>query len=414
MSLSVFGKWVASVQDDVLDRRDRHVDDISAVRRELFDAAPARVRSGFRWMMPAVALVSAAAALVLVIYLVDTSGDAPATVSAPVASHFTPAANDWISVTEEAGRVVRFADQSTVALQQGANARVLSEKEHAVHFLLEQGSARVQVVHFSDTRWRMDVGPYKVNVIGTTFDISWDPDARFFQLSLIEGKVEVFGPMISDGRLISTKETFRSWVGEGRIEISSDDISNAVADDVRAVPEPFAKGSRTSSPVRRPVASPEVTGSSWADLNRQGRFTEVLAEAESRGLPETLAERSAGDLLALADAARLLAKWDIAFASYNALRDRFRGTGSAATAAYSMGRIYFDNRGDYASAARWLETYLRESGGVGTLQREALGRLVEACQKSGDTAGAQASARKYLVQYPGGPHAGIAASVLSN
>jgi hypothetical protein len=414
MSLSVFGKWIASVQDDVLDRRERHVDDISAVRRELFDAAPARVRSGFSWMIPSLAVVSAAAALFVVIFLVNERTEMPAAVSAPVAIRTAPAGNNWISVTEEAGRVVRFADQSTVALQQGANARVLSEKEHAVHFLLEQGSARVQVVHFSDTRWRMDVGPYKVDVIGTTFDISWDPDARFFQLSLIEGKVEVFGPMISDGRLISTKETFRSWVGEGRVEISSDDNKNVLADDVGAAPESCAKGNRVPSVDRRPAGSPSLPEESWADLNRRGRFAQVLAEAESRGLTETMAERSAADLLALADAARLLRNWDIAFASYNALRERFRGTGSAATAAYSMGRIYFDHRGDYASAARWLETYLRESGDVGTLQREALGRLVEACQKSGDIAGAQASAKKYLARYPGGPHAGIAASVLSN
>ena len=63
----------------------------------------------------------------------------------------------------------------------------------------------------------------------------------------------------------------------------------------------------------------------------------------------------------------------------------------------------FDQRGSYATAAKWFALYLSEGGGP--YAREAAGRLIEARERSGDGAGALAAAKAYLTSYPDGPHA---------
>jgi hypothetical protein len=64
-------------------------------------------------------------------------------------------------------------------------------------------------------------------------------------------------------------------------------------------------------------------------------------------------------------------------------------------------------------AKRWFGESLAEAPS-GTLAREASGRLIEACQRAGDAAGAKDAAREYLRVYPTGPHARLAESVARN
>jgi len=53
---------------------------------------------------------------------------------------------------------------------------------------------------------------------------------------------------------------------------------------------------------------------------------------------------------------------------------------------------------------RWFETYLAEQP-RGALAPAALDRLLETSIRLGDKARALTIARRYLAQYPGGPHA---------
>ena len=66
----------------------------------------------------------------------------------------------------------------------------------------------------------------------------------------------------------------------------------------------------------------------------------------------------------------------------------------------------------YSQAARSFRTYLKERPG-GPMTREALGRLMEASQKEGDTASARAAAERYLRDYPSGPHAKLASRLVT-
>ena len=73
---------------------------------------------------------------------------------------------------------LRFADGTRFALAAGTSARVANLDAHGAHLVIEKGHAAAAVVHRPDGRWRVDVGPFQVVVVGTRFDVSWDAAAR--------------------------------------------------------------------------------------------------------------------------------------------------------------------------------------------------------------------------------------------
>ena len=142
----------------------------------------------------------------------------------------------------------------------------------------------------------------------------------------------------------------------------------------------------------------------WATLAAAGKFREALAVAEKAGFEAECQRASGADLLALGDAARLSGSAARAQQAYGAAHAKLPGGGRSS---YSLGLVAFDQRGDFASAARHFETYLREQPG-GSLRAEATGRLMESLQRSGRAADARRGAEQYLKHYPGGPQAALA------
>lgn len=436
MSTSEFGKKIAEYQDDVLSVRDRRENDIDAVRERLFarnitEISPARGR------MPRFVLAFAVVATGIFFLIVIRPWD----LSAP--GDDAPAANSvtgkWLNANA-AEQHVAFGDRSKVILKKGSSARVISEDGHHVHFLLEKGEADVSVVHYTDTEWTLDCGPYRVDVIGTRFHLRWDPTLEVFQLALEAGSVKISGPMVESGRRISRKETFTANVAAGNFTVQSNERNeiralpdNALDSAPAATPLDLDTGSASTIPeetiknsgrVRQPhdkrKKSPGAIASgkplsantlTWQEMNRAGQFDEVVRDARAIGVSVAFREKPTAELMALGDAARLRKEWQLAHDSYLALRKREPGSRNAATAAFSIGRIAFDAQRDYLTAARWLETYLKEAPS-GRLAREALGRLMEARQKSGNMDGARATAESYLQKYPSGPYAELARRLL--
>jgi outer membrane protein assembly factor BamD (BamD/ComL family) len=70
------------------------------------------------------------------------------------------------------------------------------------------------------------------------------------------------------------------------------------------------------------------------------------------------------------------------------------------------------DRGRANEAVGWFQRYLAEEPS-GPLAREAAGRLIELYRQSGDAASVRSAAESYLKNYPTGPHAGLARSVLA-
>ncbi|MBW2278058.1 MAG: FecR domain-containing protein, partial [Deltaproteobacteria bacterium] len=402
-------------------------------------AGPSRVRVGLG-LAAATGLAAAAAVVSLVLWHND--GALTATIGE---DQRAVEPGEWITAPAESSLPVRFSDGSLIELEPLSAARVVDVDDRGARILLEKGTVRAEVVHRDDTSWTLDVGPYEVRVTGTRFEAAWDPESQQFSLDLHEGGVLVRGPMVTDGQALSAGNAFRAWVGEQRVELASLDSDRVSLWDETTSPEQVVDGDARddptaaagagaipeiageqlepdTAPVRTPpradagikieaVPLPPEVETTWRELARQGRYGEAIEAAESQGFERVLIGATPRDLKTLGDAARLSRDFGRAEQCYLELRQRYPGTAHATKAAFALGRMAFDQQHLYSKSAKWLDQYLKESGGGG-LDREALGRLVEARHRAGDLRGALNAARRYVSSYPDGPHAAYAHKIL--
>jgi ferric-dicitrate binding protein FerR (iron transport regulator) len=299
---------------------------------------------------------------------------------------------------------LRFADGTRFALAAGSSARVASLDVHGAHLVIEKGRAVAAVVHRPDSRWRVDVGPFQVAVVGTRFDISWDVATRVLELRLDEGAVRVSGGLLNQALEVRAGQRLRAFADDARVELS--DAAGARAEvpaqadgsDAAARTEPMASVARALA-----VPAPALPSGPprWRTLAAAGKFREALAAAEQAGFEAECARASGGDLLALADAARVSGSAARAEQAYTAAHSKLPGGGRAS---YGLGLVAFDQRGDFMRAVRYFEAYLREQPN-GSLRAEATGRLMEAWQRAGHVSEARRIAEQYLARYPQGPQA---------
>jgi TolA-binding protein len=434
------GRKIASAQDQYLEQSELLVNDLDRVKQRLFtpdafSSVKTDNRSGW-FVFKNLAVAGGIAAVITALSLfIWTTGSK--TVSQDKQQNFT---GQWFSVKADELKTLKFADSSTVIIKNSSTARILEQKGHHVRFLLERGHASINVKHHDDTHWIVDVGPYKVNVIGTSFDVLWEPEEQHFELNLHHGKVKVVGPMIESGHTISSKEILGAWVSDNRVEITAapgtkqkkrtvtnnlisqnphghlSSNNNAKHNDTVSESSVMQNSASLKNKnhhgknLKEPEAAAKIEVS-WSAQNRNGNFASVVSEARQIGLANIFKTSSATDIQALADAARLSGNLDISLDAFHALRQRFPQTSFASNAAYSLGKIAFDKGASYGLAAKWLNTYLAEKPS-GALAREARGRLIEAKNKLGDINGARNTARQYLKMYPDGPHAKLAKSIL--
>jgi ferric-dicitrate binding protein FerR (iron transport regulator)/TolA-binding protein len=329
---------------------------------------------------------------------------------------------EWVAASA-ASLPIAFSDGTRLALAAGSRARVEAVDADGARVVLERGELEASVRHRAATRWSVDAGPYVVQVTGTQFSVSWDPESERFDLTLQEGSVVAFGPMLAEGRRIAKGEHLSAFVGARRVAIVGEAEQDAGVAQAReaggaAVPpaaeregEHEEPSMRASAAVPEPRAAAPHVSVAWRTLAREGAYREALREAEQAGFGAIVEGADAEDLVLLADAARLGGAGGRAAQALQALRRRYPHDLRAASAAFHLGRLAFDGRAAHAEAARWFATYLAEQPS-GPFAREAAGRLVEARERAGDISGARDAARAYLARYPTGPHAGKARSLL--
>ncbi len=328
------------------------------------------------------------------------------------------AVGEWVSATEPGTPPIRFSDGSEVALSPGSRARLATLDAVGAHLVLESGAADVRVTPNHGARYRVSLGPFAVDVTGTRFDVGFRPSDELFTLRLHEGKVVVSGCVLGEGRTLLAGESLSASCRAGHFEISA----------VGAEPAPSAlpEGSPAAAPTKTkaelepepdhaapPSRDTATAISSWQSLSGQGRFADAYAVIALDGFEAAVARASVKELALLGDTARFAGKPADALKAYQALRSRGAGTPSAKQAAFSIGRVHFDQRAAYAEAARWFRTYLAEQPG-GPLAREAEGRLMESLSRAGDRVGARKVAEGYLAKYPRGPHERVARQLLSH
>jgi TolA-binding protein len=278
--------------------------------------------------------------------------------------------------------------------------------DHAALVRLLSGKLRVGVKHHDDTAWRFLAGPYEVRVIGTHFDLTWEPASESFSVAMREGRVRVLGPGRLDRYLLA---------GE-RLDLKTDrrlaQTAGATPDEKPSEPEVRSDGALSRAPARRSAAKAEGGAApDWATLVSTGHFAEVVDRAEAEGIDGVLSGRGASDLRSLASAARYTGHTALAVRTWSTLRQRFGGHDAGRQAAFFLGRTY-DEQGQSALALRSLNDYLRETPS-GVYAAEALGRRMALVQRLEGGEAARAVAREYLNRFPKGSYAQMARGLLA-
>ena len=402
--LERLGRAIAASQEEAI------APIVEQARSRLRAQPPAPARAPRRAWAAALAAVAAVAAFVFVIH-----GRARAPLTFEVANAHG-VVGTWFLAPEGEQVPMRFSDGATVLLSPRAHGQVVEVTPDGARVTITRGRAAVSVPRTPGVRYRFDVGPFAVAVTGTRFDTSWDPASEVFELDLQDGSVRVSGPTLDGERVVVAGQRLRialavpeSAISDGDVDAEAEADAPANADalapapsEEEAAPSPVRALASAAPHAPAPIASGPPA---WRKLADDGRYAEALAAASAR-FDVLVSTSPAGDVVALADTARLGGDPARAKRAYQAARSRFPGSTDAALAAFWLGRMAAEAKDD-VEAARWFETFLRERPDD-RLAREALGRLMEARDRHGDVAAAQALAAQYLAKYPDGPHAKLA------
>jgi ferric-dicitrate binding protein FerR (iron transport regulator) len=325
--------------------------------------------------------------------------------------------------TAPSGHVV-FSDGSKLTLAPGGRGRIVALHADGAEIGLEDGRASLEVAHRAGARWLVAAGPFAISVTGTTFDVRWSGADELFELDMRSGSVTIRGPLAAAGielaagqklvaDLRANQLRIERLIPETRDESSTQAVETTPSESAVASAMPrglvgaAASARDLEGAPRARAARREATDDakpSWAQRVAAGDFRGVLADAEQRGLENTLAQNNLADLVALADAARYASRVDIAHRALLVQRERFGGSTAARTAAFLLGRLADTRESQPAAAIGWYDRYLAEAPS-GEFASEALGRKLVAVQRVSGAASARPIAQEYLRRFPQGPYA---------
>ena len=379
----------------------------------------ARIRTWRMWLA-GFAAASAVAGLALLAFRALPAGPEPAlryVIEGPAASQ----GNAIASPSGSASRL-HFSDQSRIDLGPSTNMTVEGLDARGAQIALADGALDVYVKPRGNASWRFNAGPFRINVKGTAFHLAFAADRGCLTLRMKSGLVEVLAP---HNRTIAVgkDESLELYAEPARAEAPpslaqptqpaalaprGDAVVTSVGRNAPAV----VRGSGPLESARHRMAVPTVEPASvaWSKLLAKGDFADVIADAERRGIDTTIAQASASDLSALADAARYTKRYDLARQVLLAKRSRFVGTDHARDASFFLGRLAEAAPDRSQSALDWYETYLREAP-RGLYASEALGREMALLAPSAPER-AHKVAGQYLARFPHGPQSELARSLL--
>ena len=414
--------WGARIRE-AQDAAGEKAHDLAVARARLLTAehAPRRSKRA-AWSGASLALAACAAALVLWWPRTDTLTFRVAERRGEVLT--------WLESQPVTDLPVRFSDGSSLLLRKQTRARIERVGARGASVALQRGEIAVSVVHQADTHWSIQAGPYRVDVIGTRFDVAFEPSEQAFSLDLHDGSVRLEGPGLEPGRTIVAGQ--RVALRHGTADTQRVSAADKQADDrptqadAHATENPASSPREPSEPAEAqhqdvpaaPLAVPLSQGQrplgaspGWLSLATRGDYAGALREAERHGLAAVLRGAKVDDLLLLGDCAFYAQRDAMAKQIYGTVRARAPRGVQAAIAAFNLGRLSFRSEPSALEAALWFRCYLAEQP-RGELRREALGRLLEAERESGQLAAARQSAEIYLRDYPTGPHALVAREVM--
>jgi hypothetical protein len=326
----------------------------------------------------------------------------------------------YLAESGHAGIALSFNEGSEFRLTPGSRGRLRTVNSQGARFALEHGTASFQITKSHDHTWSVEAGPFVVNVKGTEFSVSWDPQSEQFALKLRRGRVVVSGPVLGEDLALHAGQNLtvnlpaaETVITEARLEPESDVAralppafaSAAAAPPVAAVSGRPALPSASASTVSPSTAT--AVERRWNEALARGHWDRILADVERDGVDATLQTASSEELVALADAARYRRRADLARSALLAQRRRFPGSARALDAAFLLGRVEESRAGSGSVAIGWYDQYL-SSAPRGTYAAEALGRKMILSNELRGPAVARPIADEYLRRFPGGSYAGAA------
>ncbi len=310
----------------------------------------------------------------------------------------------YLSASRHAAIRLLFNEGTEFLLQPQTRGRLREVGRNGAHLDIESGAASFRVTQNPARHWSVEAGPFLVTVRGTIFDVTWDPHEERFDLVLRRGHVTVSGPIV--GAELSLHAGQHLVVRLPRAE-------SVITEESQAQPGEPPPASAAPPPARRetrraPAGAPLPSGARrWPALLAEGQWDRILAEADRRGLDETVEAVPSEDLFALADAARYRRRVDVARAALLAQRRRFPGSSRSQDALFLLGRVEELRSGGTARAVALYDDYLAAAP-RGAYAAEALGRKMVLASQSGGAAAARPIAEQYLRQFPDGSYAGTA------
>ena len=306
----------------------------------------------------------------------------------------------------EAGNVhtLRLADGSRADFA-GAHSdlAVLENNDSRISVRLAAGRAHFDVVHNTGRSFVVEAEPYRVEVIGTVFDVERDADV--VSVAVTRGKVRVYGPLGAEDLVAGQIKKFSRAV-ERAVGQPAGTAVKPLEPLVEPDPALAAEAPRSAGavpPVESPRAQPHANkarhapDATWRSLSQSGQYD---AAYESLRLGSVVDDEPAA-LMDAADAARLSGHPQNAVRYLQGVVERHAGSPVAPLAAFTLGRVYLDQLGQPDQAAQSFER-ARKLAPNGSLAQDALAREVEALSKGGNAQKAYQRAQDYLRSYPNG------------
>jgi hypothetical protein len=320
-------------------------------------------------------------------------------------------ANNYVGALASAPAFVKFSDGSEIDAKPGSRLRIDETHSNGARVLVERGTAAARVKHRDRSRWVFAAGPFNVKVIGTKFDLDWDPQAQVVSLTLHEGAVEVESPVGQSHCIVRAGQRFQASLQTGTMTLENIRAVAALSTLGSSGSASNGTGSASTPSQLRPLieAKPATTHSRvravpsrWAKLVKRGEFEAVVEQALAGDIDATLKACTAAEARALADAARYTDRSALAERVLLTIRSRFPGTHHGDAAAFLLGRTT-ETTGKSEQADRWYARYLKEAPS-GEYAAEALaGRMRTQLAISG-AAAARPYASEYLERFPEGVH----------
>jgi transmembrane sensor len=283
------------------------------------------------------------------------------------------------------GARVALSDGSSIQLGGGARFEPLESSGTSFLAVLQRGRADFEVRPGGPRRWQVECGLATVEVVGTRFSCDRGTPGRL-RVSVQRGEVVVRGERVTD-------RARRLSAGESLDVVEAADVEEAPVETPAAAETPArVERSRAAGPP-----------SSWRQLARDGRHKEAFASLGPQGVQRESQRLGVAELLELADVARLSGHPRDAVAPLERILRDFERDPQAPLAAFALGRLQLDALAQPRRAAAALERALA-LGVPRSLDDDVRARLVEAHDRAGDHAAAQAAARAYLHHLPTGHH----------